>query len=359
MTAVATNQLPKANAEILLESGTNELEVLVFGMGGGEFGVNVAKVREVILPTVVTASPTQHSAVRGMFNLRGRVLPLVDLHRYLNIEPAEDESNRRIIVTEFNGQHTAFMVDRVEQIHRMSWQNMRPVPDTHGDSHFCLTGITEIGDRLVLMLDFESVVDHINMEDQLHIDVVENKLGVDRGTRTVCLAEDSQFIRGLMHSTLSASGYGQIKLFGNGEEIWRALEQADAAGEKLCDVLITDVEMPRIDGLHLCRKMKADNRFNEIPVILFSSLITEDTRHKGEQVGADEQIAKPQLPYLVEIVDRWVHELDQREGKVGAGDQAAGGHEVGGQGFDGDGAGGEAAATDSEQVDDSADAAEA
>ncbi len=351
---MATGQMPKTNAEILLESGTNELEVLVFGMGNGEFGVNVAKVREVILPTVVTASPTQHSAVRGMFNLRGRVLPLVDLHRYLNIEPAEDESNRRIIVTEFNGQHTAFMVDRVEQIHRMSWQNMRPVPDTYGETHFCLTGITEIGERLVLMLDFESVVDHINMEDQLHIDVVENKLGVDRQARSICLVEDSQFIRGLMNSTLSASGYGQVKLFGNGEEVWQALEQADRNDEKLCDVLITDVEMPRIDGLHLCRKMKADNRFKDTPVILFSSLITDDTRHKGEQVGADEQIAKPQLPYLVEIVDRWVHELEQAEGGSGMAQREAGGDEVGGQGTDGGGVDGDTAAMNPSGADASA-----
>jgi two-component system chemotaxis response regulator CheV len=320
MSEMQQNDLPKANAEILLESGTNELEVLVFGMGEGSFGVNVAKVREVILPVNATASPSQHSAVSGMFNLRGRVLPLVDLHRYLGIEPANCAEERRIIVTEFNGQHTAFSVDRVEQIYRMSWKQMRSVPDSYGESHFCLTGITEINDRLVLMLDFESVVDHINMEDQLHIDVVENKLGVDRSAQRVFLAEDSKFIRGLMHSTLTASGYSQITLFGNGAEVWQQMSSGDDPG---CDLLIADIEMPQMDGLHLTRRIKQDGRLRDIPVILFSSLITEDTRHKGEQVGVDEQIAKPQLPDLVDIVDKWVQTLEHRAAGVSEGAEPA------------------------------------
>ncbi|MCC7407342.1 MAG: chemotaxis protein CheV [Phycisphaeraceae bacterium] len=292
----------QGQAEILLESGTNELEVLVFAVGQGVFGVNVAKVREVILPVPVAAAPRQHPCVLGMFNLRGGLLPLIDLHKYLQLPAQSDQ--RRIIVTEFNGRRSAFQVERVEQIYRMNWGHMKDVPETDAKSHFAITGITEIEDRLVLMLDFESIVDHISMEDRLHIDRVENKLGVDRGKCKVVLAEDSKFIRGIMERVLRQSGYTQVRAFSNGQDAWAALNQPGGNA----DVVITDIEMPRVDGLHLTRKIKADAAMKKMPVILFSSLITADTLHKGEQVGADEQIAKPDLPHLVDLVDRCVHE---------------------------------------------------
>ncbi|MEM6507772.1 MAG: chemotaxis protein CheW, partial [Planctomycetota bacterium] len=134
-------------SDILLESGTNELEVLVFNLAGQSYGVNVAKVREVILPVKTTASPDQPDTVMGMFNLRGKVLPLVDLHDYFNLGPADESlaKTQRIIVTEFNGQMGAFLVDAVDHIHRMSWKEMREVPSIHeAESHVAVTGVTEI-----------------------------------------------------------------------------------------------------------------------------------------------------------------------------------------------------------------------
>ena len=309
-----TAQSPQANADILLESGTNELEVLVFGLGQGAYGVNVAKVREVILPQKITASPGRHASVRGMFNLRDRVLPLIDLGHYLNIESDTGPEGKRIIVTEFNGALTAFEVDWVEQIYRMSWQNMQPVPESYGQAHSCLTGVTQVKERLVLMLDFESVVDHVSMQDDLHVEVVPNKLGVDRGGKCIVIAEDSRFIRDLMETTLRSSGYTRIRAFDTGLQAWQVIEQAGRdSGDDVdrCDILIADIEMPQMDGLHLTRRVKADRALRSIPVILSSSLITNDTRHKGGQVGADDQIAKPQLPDLVEIIDGWVQQIDQ------------------------------------------------
>ena len=295
-------------SEILLESGTNELEVLVFGLAGQSYGVNVAKVREVILPVKATASPDQPEAVMGMFNLRGKVLPLVDLHDYFDLGPKDEEGpdTRRIIVTEFNGQMGAFLVDAVEHIHRMSWGNMREVPSLHeGASHFSVTGVTEINDKLILMLDFESIVDHIALNDQLHIKEVENKLGVDRESKRVYLAEDSRFIGKLMIDLLHNSGYKQAKLFRNGGLAWEALNEAKKNGEPLPELLVTDIEMPQMDGLALTRRINEDPALNKIPVILFSSLITEDTKHKGKQVGALKQINKPQLSELVQIIDEY------------------------------------------------------
>lgn len=322
---VAPNTAPPANApapkaapptattsavnksEILLESGTNELEVLVFGVGKGVYGVNVAKVREVILPIKTFASPEQPKSVVGMFNLRGRVLPLLDLHDYLGIKPLDTDPNgRRVIVTEFNGAQCAFRVERVEQIHRLSWKAMRPVPDTGGNHHFAITGITEIDGRLVLMLDFESIFDHISLQDQLHIDRVENKLGIDRASRRIFLSEDSKFIRELMRDVLINSGYTDVTAFTNGGDAWRKLQDVADGNEPRPDVIITDIEMPVMDGLALTREIKSDSRLSDIPVLLFSSLITEDTRHKGRSVGADDQLAKPQLSQVVEVVDKWI-----------------------------------------------------
>ncbi len=301
----------QGEAEILLESGTNELEVLVFGLGDGSYGVNVAKVREVILPVRVSEAPEQHPSILGMFNLRNRLLPLIDLHRYLDVPPANDDaSSRRIIVTEFNGVQAAFQVDSVEQIYRMSWTHMRPVPDSGGETPFAITGITEINERLVLMLDFESILDHLTMTDEYRIDMVENELGVERGDYDIFVAEDSNFIRGIMVRVLSQSGYTRVKEFTNGRAAFDALQQK---GDDLSrTILITDVEMPQMDGLALTRNLKENSRTHDTPVLLFSSLITEDTRHKGTQVGADEQIAKPQLPDLVGIVDRWADRLAKK-----------------------------------------------
>jgi len=292
---------------ILLESGTNELEVLIFGLGEQSYGVNVAKVREVILPVNIAASPGQPQDVMGMFNLRGVVLPLIDLHGYFNIEPVvSDPKEHRIIVTEFNGSQAAFKVERVEHIHRMSWTDVRSVPEETGSDHMSVTGITEIGDKLVLMLDFESIFDRIAMQNTLHITHVENELGVDRGGFRVFLAEDSKFIRNIMVNVLTNSGYENVTAFTNGGDCWKAIDEAVRTGGPTPDILITDIEMPQMDGLHLTRKVRAAPGLENIPILLFSSLITDDTRHKGDACGANQQIAKPELPQLVQIVDGWI-----------------------------------------------------
>ncbi|MEO0964893.1 MAG: chemotaxis protein [Planctomycetota bacterium] len=292
--------------DILLESGTNELEVLVFGIAGQRFGVNVAKVREVILNTKTTASPGQPEAVRGMLNLRGVIHPLVDLARALELSSDADEAAKRIIVTEFNGQKAAFLVDRVEQIHRLSWTQIEAVPEIDGPQHPAVTGLTKIDNGLVLMLDFESISDKIAMQNQLHIGAVPNPHGVDRGAKRVLLAEDSRFIAELMHRVLVQSGYTQAELHFDGQSAWDRLKAIADAGEPLPDLVVSDIEMPRLDGLALTRQIKEHAAMGSIPVVLFSSLITDDTRHKGRQVGADEQMSKPQLTEVVELIDRYM-----------------------------------------------------
>ena len=307
MPDVSSTTTQKNNQQILLDAGTNELEVLVFGLGKGSYGINVAKVREVIQPLPLSVCPNQPESVLGMFNLRGHVLPLVDLPGYLNIATLQGEDkSSRIIVTEFNGMQAGFQVERVEQIYRISWSQMRPPADAQIDSkNSAVTGIIEMDERMILMLDFESIVDHIRMLDKMHIKEVDNEQQVDRSSRRVFFAEDSSFIRNVIQSLLVNSGYTQVKGFNNGAEAWNAIQQAKSEGQ-LPDAIVTDIEMPQLDGLTLTKQIKADPELQKIPVIVFSSLITEDTKHKGDRVGANAQITKPQFPDVVKLLDRLI-----------------------------------------------------
>lgn len=295
---------------ILLNAGTNELEVLIFRLADGWFGLNVAKVREVVRPVELVESPHRHPSVMGMFNMRGAVLPVVDLGLHLGMTEGwqDDWPEGRIIVTEFNQMRTGFLVDAVDKIHRMSWEEVRPAPDLDvagpvDPEYTCATtGNFDLGEKLILMVDFESVADSILMDRRLNFERVENEGSVDRASKSVILAEDSPFMRQLMERVLKASGYAKLTVCADGQSAWEAI---DKAGDSI-DAIVSDIEMPRMDGLHLCAKIKADKRFDDVPVVLFSSLVSVDNVKKGQQVGADVQMPKPELAEMVRLVDRAV-----------------------------------------------------
>lgn len=304
------------NTEILLEAGTNEFEVLTFELRGGWYGVNVAKVREVIRWVRPHECPNMHESVLGMFNLRGQVLSIIDLGKHLGLGDTNPEDpSTRIIVTEFNGVRCGFAVNEVERIHRISWQQVRAAPeldglDATGITHpSSCTGIVELDGHLVLMLDFESVADAIMHEERLHAGEVANPLGVDRAAKRVIVAEDSPFMRDLIRNVFRKSGYARAEVFQNGQEAWERIEElyAEDGGPEDIEAVISDIEMPLVDGLNLCRRIKsAKGPLSKVPVVLFSSLISEDNLKKGRQVGADAQVAKPHMSGMVELVDRVV-----------------------------------------------------
>lgn len=295
--------------DILLESGTNELEVLVFELGGQRFGVNVAKVREVILPMEAVPTPGQAETIKGVIRLRGSVLTVVDLHRQLNRIPKHpDESQWRVIVTEFNGNTAAFQVEAVDSIYRLSWEDVRPVPDSGAEGHTAVTGIAEVGEELIMMLDFESIYDTITAKNIHAKKAASNDLGVDRTKTRIWLAEDSSFIRASIERMITDSGFTQFTAHRNGLEAWEKLVETAQNDGPLPHVLISDIEMPQMDGLHLCKKVKDNAVTGHIKVVLYSSLITEETRHKGIEVGADDQFNKPKLENVVHLIDRWMAE---------------------------------------------------
>lgn len=271
---------------ILLESGTNELEVLEFGIGSDHYGINVMKVREVLTPQPVTSLPASHDLVDGMIKLRGEAVAQINLIKYLG--ECESESDK-LIITEFNQKKLAFRVSDVSNIDRMSWKDLDAVNGL--DTEVPVIGVVKYPDRMVLILDFESIVAFV-MPGEADIDFDEiEKLANAR----IAIADDSNFILEMVKSFLNKSGYENILSFHNGQEALDYLEQNPDS----IDVLITDIEMPQMDGLTLCKRVKDNKTTKHILVVLYSSLITDDIRHKGESVGADYQVNKPQFESIL------------------------------------------------------------
>jgi len=297
---------------ILLDAGTNELEVLVFRMEKQRYGVNVAKVREVIRGETPSEPPRMHPSIIGIINKRGALIPLVDLGKHLGQSPIDVDNieDARIIVTEFNGMTIGFVVESVERIHRVGWDRVGSVPELSDPegvaSYSTCTGIIKFDEHLLLMVDFESITDSISMEDRLRVTHVENTLGVDRGSVSIIVAEDSAFMRNAIEKAFQASGYTGVKILPDGAAAWRSIREAADCGRNP-DIIISDIEMPMMDGLSLTKAIKGDSRLCDVPIVLFSSIVTPENKKKGEQVGATMQIAKPGLTEIVQIVDRYIH----------------------------------------------------
>lgn len=291
---------------ILLETGTNEFEIIEFTVGNVSYGINVAKVREVINPVSVTKMPHSHPYVDGVFTLRGRVMPLVNLPRCLDVE--EQSNTKNIIVSELNNYYVGFLVDSVSRIYRVSWTAMEPPPDI-SDSDM-VVGLIKMSDKIIVLLDFEKIVSVINPEINIKLTTIP-KTGPDltkiRQSKTVLVAEDSPMLRELLVGTLHTAGYEDVRAYHNGKEAWNALEEMGADGTPIANklqIVITDIEMPQMDGHHLLKKIREHQVLKELPVIIFSSLINEEMRRKGEAIGANGQISKPEISQLIDLIDK-------------------------------------------------------
>jgi two-component system chemotaxis response regulator CheV len=290
---------------ILLETGTNEFEIIEFSVGGVFYGINVAKVREIINPLPVTPLVNSHPNIEGLFTLRGRVVPLISLSRCLSVQQATD--SHKIIVCEINGVFNGFKVDDVSRIYRISWTQMEPPPAVSGSE--LVVGVVKMNDRLIILLDFEKILADVNPEINKKLSAVPDSTPdlVDmRKSRTILVAEDSHMLRELLLGTLHTAGYRTIANE-NGQLAWDKLE-ALAKGprpvEETIQLVITDIEMPQMDGHHLLKRIKANEKLSKLPVVIFSSLINEEMRLKGSSLGAAAQITKPEIEQLIGIVDK-------------------------------------------------------
>ena len=302
--------MEKEKEGILLESGTNEIEIMEFTIDGNLYGINVAKVREIIMSAPVKRMPHAHPAVEGIFKPRDIVITVVDLPKYLGVEMEKMEKDL-FIVTNFNKMFIAFRVHTVVGISRISWTDIhKPDKTVSGGSEGVATGIAQCGGDLVTILDFERIVAEIAPETTIQMDEIEQMGPRARSDEPIWIAEDSILLSKMIEDCLRKAGYANLRMFPNGRELWEGLNALPREREIEKDValVITDIEMPQMDGHRLTKLIKSDHRFQTIPLIIFSSLISEEMRIKGRQLGADEQMSKPEIGHLVDVMDHLLAE---------------------------------------------------
>lgn len=296
-----------SQTQILLEVGTNELELVEFYIDEpdgyrGYYGINVSKVVEISRSQPITAMPQMpHPSVLGAFPFRdGRIVPLIDISKFLN-KGGVASDDPRIIITEFNRTHTAFLVSGVTRIHRISWKQVEaPTPLLLEISGGSITAVVRLEGRVVFVLDAEAIVAAMNPSLSVRMD--ETPPAIPDKKYHIIHADDSVSIRRLVLDLLKKEGRFDVTQANDGEEAWQLLlkykQEAQAKEIPVTDLvqgIISDIEMPNLDGLTLCRYIKEDHALKELPVAMFSSLISNSMALKCESVGADAQYAKPDL----------------------------------------------------------------
>ena len=292
---------------ILLENGTNELEVLEFTLGDNHYGINVAKIREILSYQPVTPVPNAHPNVEGIFMPRDTMLTVISLRRCLGMQ--DEEGKGLFIITNFNKLNIAFHVDQVIGIHRVSWSEIiKPDATINVQDKGVSTGVIKLDGQLIVILDFEKIISDISPETGLKVSDVEHLENRNRNDSPIMIAEDSPLLSKLITDCLKKAGYTNLNVNMNGQEAWDKLCAHEKAGNVKDKVhcIITDIEMPLMDGHRLTKLVKENDNMHDIPVIIFSSLVNDEMRRKGESLGADAQLTKPEIGSLVQAIDRLI-----------------------------------------------------
>ncbi|QUF84747.1 chemotaxis protein CheV [Clostridium butyricum] len=297
------------NNNILLESGTGELEVIEFMANNCRYAINVVKVKEIIeMPKeTLTTLPDPKPEVAGLILCRDEILTLIDL-KYILCKRNSGNLGSKVIICEFNKVKVAFNIDDIVGVHRIKWGDIRK-PDDLSENSLSVGNIL-LNDKVIIMLDFEKIVTDIAPGAGISEDRLVKVDYRDRSDIKLVLADDSALIRRLLKETLSKAGFKSMTVFNDGKQAFDYIVGLkDRRGEEFLedvDILITDIEMPQLDGLTLTRKIKEDEVMKKLPVIIFSSLITEELRHKGESVKANAQLSKPEIEALVDVIDKLI-----------------------------------------------------
>ena len=295
------------DTKILLENGTNELEILEFTLAGNSYGINVAKIREIITYQPVTPVPNSHPSIEGIFMPRDVMITAIDLKNCLG--RGESEPKGLFIVTNFNKLDIAFHVEGVLGIHRVSWRDIiKPDATISTTDDSISTGIIKRDNKLIIILDFEKIVTDINPETGLKVSEIH-----ELGTRTrsnvpILIAEDSPLLNKLIVDSLKKAGYDNLIHTENGQKAYDVICHCkdDGTLDEHVRLVITDIEMPEMDGHRLTKLIKTDDATAHIPVVIFSSLVNDEMRRKGDALGADAQLSKPEIGNLVRIIDQLV-----------------------------------------------------
>ena len=293
---------------ILLESGSGELEVLEFVINGNHYGINVEKVREILTYQEITPVPNSHPCIEGIFMPRGDIITVIDLFQALGF-PNVDKRNNFLIVTNFNNLNIAFDVQVVLGIHRVSWSEVvKPDATVSGPGVGIATGIIKNRDNLLIILDFERIVEGICPETSLKVSQIDGLESRERNEIPILIAEDSMMLCQLIKDSLNRAGYTKLTIKNNGQEAWDYLCELKKNNgvEYGAKCIITDIEMPQMDGHRLLKLIRDTEGLKHIPVVIFSSLINDDMKRKGELLGANAQMTKPEIGKLVKILDELV-----------------------------------------------------
>lgn len=295
------------DTKILLENGTNELEILEFKLGNNSYGINVAKIKELIPYQPVTPVPNAHPSIEGIFMPRDTMITAIDLKNCLQL--GESGEGGLFIITNFNKLDIAFHVDAVLGIHRISWTEIiKPNATISTTEDGVATGIVKMNGKLIIILDFEKIVTDISPETGLKVSEIDELGDRTRNAVPILIAEDSALLRKLIIDSLHQAGYVNLLHTENGQEAWDLICKYKAEGTlaEHIQCVITDIEMPLMDGHRLTKLIKSDDDTKSIPVIIFSSLVNEEMKRKGESLGADAQLSKPEIANLVREVDKLV-----------------------------------------------------
>ena len=296
---------------ILLESGTNELEILEFMIDKNYYGINVAKVKEIMTYRALTPIPNGHPNLEGAFSTRGETVSLVNLARCLGMPEKEDTNNDMFLITNFNGCNSGFHIHGVVGIHRVNWsQIIKPDSMVSNGSNSIATGIINLDGKLVILIDFEKIVADISPEIGINISDIDRLRNRKVNNVPILYAEDSQLLSNLIYDGLTKAGYTKLIPCNNGLELWNILQKYKQQGTVKQNVscVVTDIEMPQMDGHRLLKLIKSDPELQNIPVIIFSSLINEDMRKKGDSLGADAQLSKNEMGEFIQKLDEIITE---------------------------------------------------
>ena len=300
------------DTNILLENGTNELEVLEFVVAGNSYGINVAKIKEIIPYQNVTPVPNAHPSIEGLFMPRDTVITAIDLKNCLQL--GTSEPGGLFFITNFNNLDVAFHIDSVVGIHRVSWADIiNPNSTMVSGEDSVSTGIVKINGKLIIIIDFERIVSYINPDTGLKVDeILDLEQLEERKNYNIVIAEDSMLLNRLIVGCLNDAGYTKLTNCFNGKDCYDKVMGFKEAGTLAdnVDLIITDIEMPVMDGHRLIKLLKEDNDTKQIPIIIFSSLVNDEMKKKGEALGVDGQLSKPEIGNLVRMVDSFLIKND-------------------------------------------------
>lgn len=292
------------DTKILLENGTNELEVLEFILAGNSYGINVAKVKEIIPYQPVTPVPNAHPSIEGIFMPRETMITAIDLKNCL--QRGEYSPSGLFIITNFNKLDIAFHVDNVVGIHRVSWRDIiKPDATVSTTEEGISTGIIKYDEKLIIILDFEKIVSDINPETGLKVADIDELGERERSDVPILIAEDSVLLNKLIVDSLKKAGYQNLIHTKNGQEAYDVIQKCKEEGslKEHVQCIITDIEMPLMDGHRLTKLVKEDPETADIPIVIFSSLVNDEMKRKGEALGANAQLSKPEIGNLVRVID--------------------------------------------------------